>query len=44
MDPARLGEPRAAGAAAVVGDKIVVTGGQTNGKLVPNTEVFDDTM
>ena len=32
---------RAAAAAAVVGDKIVVVGGQANGKLVPQTEVFD---
>ena len=33
--------PRAAGAAAVVGDTIVVFGGQADGKLVPSTEVFD---
>ena len=33
--------PRAAAAAAVVGDKIVVVGGQADGKLVPQTEVFD---
>jgi non-specific serine/threonine protein kinase len=32
---------RAAGAAAVVGDKIVVSGGQANHQLVPATEVFD---
>ena len=31
----------AAGAAAVVGDKIVVSGGQANHQLVPATEVFD---
>ena len=37
----RLNHARAAGAAAVVGDKIVVTGGQADGKLVPQTEVFD---
>ena len=37
----RLNHPRAAAAAAVVGDKIVVTGGQADGKLVPQTEVFD---
>jgi N-acetylneuraminic acid mutarotase len=37
----RLNHPRAAAAAAVVGDKIVVVGGQANGKLVPQTEVFD---
>jgi serine/threonine protein kinase/N-acetylneuraminic acid mutarotase len=35
-------QPRAAGAAAVVGDRIVVTGGvDTNGKLLNTTEVFD---
>jgi non-specific serine/threonine protein kinase len=34
---------RAAGAAAVVGDKIVVTGGQANHQLVAETEVFDGT-
>jgi non-specific serine/threonine protein kinase len=33
--------PRAAGAAAVVGDRIVVTGGQADGRLVDTTEVFD---
>jgi non-specific serine/threonine protein kinase len=32
---------RAAGAAAVVDGKIVVVGGQAEGKLVPETEVFD---
>jgi non-specific serine/threonine protein kinase len=37
----RLNHPRAAAAAAVVGDKIIVVGGQANGKLVPETEVFD---
>jgi Galactose oxidase, central domain/Kelch motif len=36
-----LNHPRAAGAAAVVGDQIVVVGGQADGKLVPETEVFD---
>ena len=36
-----LNQPRAAGAAAVVGDKIVVVGGQADGKLVRTTEVFD---
>ena len=36
-----LNHPRAAAAAAVVGDKIVVVGGQANGKLVRQTEVFD---
>ena len=39
----RLNHARAAAAAAVVGDKIVVVGGQANGKLVPQTEVFDGT-
>ena len=34
---------RAAGAAAVVGDKIVVAGGQANHQLVAPTEVFDGT-
>jgi serine/threonine protein kinase/N-acetylneuraminic acid mutarotase len=38
-----MNHPRAAAAAAVVGDKIVVTGGQANGKLVRQTEVFDGT-
>ncbi len=37
----KLNHARAAAAAAVVGDKIVVAGGQANGKLVPQTEVFD---
>ncbi len=36
-----LSRPRVAGAAAVVGDRIVVTGGQAGGKLVDTTEVFD---
>ena len=36
-----LNHPRAAAAAAVVGDRIVVVGGQADGKLVPQTEVFD---
>ena len=34
-------QPRAAGAAAVIGDKIVVAGGQANHKLVTDTEMFD---
>jgi N-acetylneuraminic acid mutarotase len=37
----RLNHPRAAAAAAVVGDKIIVVGGQADGKLVRQTEVFD---
>ena len=36
-----LNRPRAAGAAAVVGDRIVVVGGQADGRLVDATEVFD---
>jgi non-specific serine/threonine protein kinase len=36
-----LRRPRAAGAAAVVGDRIVVAGGQTDGDLIDTTEVFD---
>ena len=36
-----LKHPRAAAAAAVVGDKIVVVGGQAGGELVPQTEIFD---
>jgi N-acetylneuraminic acid mutarotase len=37
----KLNRPRAAGAAAVVGDKIVVVGGQADGKLIAATSVFD---
>jgi N-acetylneuraminic acid mutarotase len=36
-----LRRPRVAGAAAVVGDRIVVTGGQSGGRLIDTTEVFD---
>ena len=36
-----LRRPRAAGAAAVVGDRIVVVGGQADGGLIDTTEVFD---
>lgn len=37
-------QPRAAGAAAVVGDRIVVTGGvDATGKLLNTTEIFDGT-
>jgi N-acetylneuraminic acid mutarotase len=36
-----LRRPRAAGAAAVVGDRIVIVGGQADGRLVDTTEVFD---
>jgi non-specific serine/threonine protein kinase len=36
-----LNRPRAAGAAAVVGDRLVVFGGQANGELVRSVEVFD---
>jgi len=38
-----LNHARAAPAAAVVGDRIVVTGGQNDKKIVPQTEVFDGT-
>ncbi|MFC4945475.1 DUF1668 domain-containing protein [Pseudonocardia sp. GCM10023141] len=38
-----LKQPRAAMGAAVVGDRIVVAGGQNNKKLVATTEVFDGT-
>jgi non-specific serine/threonine protein kinase len=36
-----LNRPRAAGAAAAVGDRIVVVGGQDGGRLSDTTEVFD---
>jgi non-specific serine/threonine protein kinase len=36
-----LNRPRIAGAAAVVGDRIVVVGGQSQKKLLDTTEVFD---
>jgi N-acetylneuraminic acid mutarotase len=36
-------QPRAAAGAAVVGDEIVVVGGQANGELVERTERFDGT-
>jgi non-specific serine/threonine protein kinase len=36
-----LRRPRAAGAAAVVGDRIVVVGGQADDRLVDTTEEFD---
>jgi len=39
----RLLHARAASGAAVVGDKIVVAGGQANHQLVAQTEVFDGT-
>ena len=38
---ASLNRPRVAGAAAVVGDRIVVVGGQSKKKLLDTTEVFD---
>ncbi|MBV8303878.1 MAG: protein kinase [Acidimicrobiia bacterium] len=38
-----LRHARAAAAAAVVGNKLVVFGGQAEGKLVPQTEVWDGT-
>jgi non-specific serine/threonine protein kinase len=37
----RMRTPRVAGAAATVGDRIVVVGGQANDQLVGGTEVFD---
>lgn len=37
----KLNRPRAAGAAAVVANKIVVVGGQANGELVAAISVFD---
>ena len=36
-----LNHPRSAAAAATVGDKLIVIGGQADGELVPETEVFD---
>ncbi|MDP8968928.1 MAG: hypothetical protein M3N52_00120 [Actinomycetota bacterium] len=39
----RLNQPRAAGAAAVVDDRIVVVGGQADGQLLATTELFDGT-
>ena len=36
-----LNHPRAAAGAAVVGERLVVTGGQADGELVAETEVFD---
>jgi N-acetylneuraminic acid mutarotase len=41
VDLPPLQHARAAGAAAVVGDRLVVVGGQNEKKLVPQTEVFD---
>ncbi len=35
--------PHVAGGAVVVGDQIIVSGGQADGKLNPTTEVFDGT-
>ncbi len=43
VELAPLNHPRVAHAAAVVGDKIVVVGGQANDQLIPTTEVFDGT-
>ena len=45
VDGPPLGHPRAAGGAAVVGDKIVVVGGRTGNpeQLVTQTEVYDGT-
>jgi non-specific serine/threonine protein kinase len=41
VERAPLNSPRVAGAAAAVGDKLVVTGGQAGGELLPTTEVYD---
>jgi N-acetylneuraminic acid mutarotase len=38
-----LNHARAAGAAAVVGDTLVVVGGQADNELIPQTEVYDET-
>jgi N-acetylneuraminic acid mutarotase len=38
-----LTHARAASAATTVGDKIIVVGGQSDKKLVPQTEIFDGT-
>lgn len=43
VELASLTHPRAAPAAAVVGDKLVVVGGQNAKQLVPQTEAFDGT-
>ena len=37
-----LNHARAAGAAAVVGDTLVVVGGQADNDLIPHTEVYDE--
>jgi serine/threonine protein kinase len=41
VDLPSLKQARAAAAAVVAGDRIVVVGGQADGHLVPSTEVFD---
>jgi non-specific serine/threonine protein kinase len=41
VDLPRLGRPRGAGAAAVVGDVLVVAGGRNGAALLGPTEVFD---
>ena len=43
VELAPLTHPRVAHAAAVVGDKIVVVGGQADNQLIAPTEVFDGT-
>ncbi len=43
VELAPLNHARAAGAAAVVGNKIIVAGGQADHQLVTSTEVFDGT-
>jgi len=41
VELARLRRPRAAGAAAVVDDEIIVVGGQADNQLIAETEVYD---
>ncbi|HSK90364.1 MAG TPA: kelch repeat-containing protein [Euzebyales bacterium] len=41
VDLPPLNRPRAAGAAAVVNDQIVVVGGQAENALIPETEIYD---
>jgi protein kinase-like protein/Kelch motif protein len=43
VEAGRMTSPRAAGAAAVVGDRIVVVGGVADGRPVASTDVFDGT-
>ena len=43
VDLPRLRRPRGAGAAAVVGERLVVVGGRNSSELIAPTEVFDGT-